>query len=81
MDPINLNLEVSELVETKIRFIERPSLAVLGQMLTKRFRKGVSVKAVEGGLEFTFLEDSNPGDINRLETMMERLGYIMEEVV
>lgn len=62
-----------------IRFIDRPSLAVLGSMLTRRFKKGVSVTAVDGGLEFTFTEDPTPGDLTRLEVMMERLGYIMEE--
>lgn len=65
--------------ETKIRFVERPSLAVLGGMLTRRFKKGISIKAVQGGLEFTFNTPPTPGDLTRLETMMERLGYIMEE--
>ena len=62
-----------------VRFTENPSLAVLGGILTKRFRKRVVVKATRGGIEFTFTEDPTPGDLTRLETMMERLGYIMEE--
>jgi len=66
------------LVKT-IRFIEKPSLAVLGSILSRRFKKGVSIRAVEGGLEFTFTEDPTPGDLTRLEVMMERLGYILEE--
>ena len=65
--------------KTTVKFIDRPSLAVLGAILTKRFKKRVTIKAVQGGLEFTFTEDPTPGDINRLEIMMERLGYIMEE--
>ncbi len=64
-----------------IKFVERPSLAVLGEMLTKRFKKGVTVKAVVDGLEFTFKKEPTPGDITRLETMMERSGYLMEEAV
>ena len=64
-----------------VRFIEKPSLAVLGSMLTKRFKKQIAIRAIDGGLEFTFGEDPTPGAITRLEMMMERLGYIMEEVV
>jgi len=66
-------------MNTKIRFTKQPSLATLGNILTRRFKKGVTVKAARDGLEFTFAEEPNPGDINRLETIMERLGYIMEE--
>jgi len=63
----------------KLRFIKKPSLAILGEILTRRFNKPIQIQNTKDGLEFTFTEDPTPGDITRLEIMMERLGYIMEE--
>lgn len=60
----------------KLRFMDKPSLAVLNQILSKRFNKPILVRVTDSGIELE--GDFNPGDITRLETMFERWGYLLE---
>lgn len=61
----------------KLKFVNNPSLAVLNQILSKRFNKSISVRMLDDGIEIE--GDFNSGDINRLEMMFERWGYLMEQ--
>jgi len=56
--------------------MDKPSLAVLNQILSKRFNKPILVRVTDSGIELE--GDFNPGDITRLETMFERWGYLLE---
>jgi len=61
----------------KVRFIKRPSLAVLNQILSQKFNKQISVKMLDDGIQLE--GDLNIGDIQRLEMMFERWGYLLDE--
>lgn len=60
----------------KLRFVIKPSLAVLNQLLSRKFKKPIAVRVTDSGVELE--GDFNPGDITRLETMFERWGYLLE---
>ena len=59
-----------------LRFIERPSLAVLGGKLTKKFGVPIRVRRTAEGLEFTIEGELTDQQKAKLETLMERWGYI-----
>lgn len=71
---VRWSLEVSQLA--KLKFVDKPSLAVLNQVLSKRFNKEIAVRVTDDGIELE--ADFNPGDIARLEMMFERWGYLLE---
>lgn len=68
---------VLPLVKT-IRFVERPSLAVLGEKLTKKFGVPIRVMATAEGLELTVDGDLDQRDREKLDDLMEKWGYIEE---
>lgn len=69
---------MSKLVETTIRFIERPSLAVLGDKLSHKFGVAIRVARTAEGLEFTIEGELDPGDREKLDDLMEKWGFIAE---
>lgn len=66
------------LAETKFRYVEKPSLAVLGQKLSKRFGLPISIVATADGLEFTVDGTLEEGDREKIDDLMEKWGYLAE---
>lgn len=62
----------------KIRFIEKPSLAVLGEKLSHKFGVPIRVQRTREGLEFTIDGVLEEGDREKLDDLMEKWGYLAE---
>ena len=65
--------------ETRLRFLKRPSLAALGSNLSRRFGRAVAIRRTAEGLEFTVDGELTELQKQRLELLMERLGFVLEE--
>lgn len=65
--------------ETRISFIERPSLAVIGEKLTRRFGVHIIATRTSEGVEFSVDGELTEPQREKLELIMERLGFIEAE--